>query len=468
MLAITKQQDESDYLKAKVDGLEIKVDRILDMLVSQVKGEPSYKRELKGPDAEDTSSTARQSEESSETRGGMVPPTPVLVKRESHSKGPPASAATIDHSVGVHRLFRWPTIRALTTDPQVLSALHISKFDELKEDFILKLEKEKGVLRVYGVGQGQDHFDGALTAAPIEASTPPGLNDPIVRRSPAASPPDVWGTTLGLPNMIDGKYANDSDNDHPGGLNRDGSLKMDGDTMNSLFLSYIRNIHILHPFLHELRLRRMLERVWTHMNPWESQNSQFLNDPYSRKRRRSADLAYSPEQVPSYQLHQRPEPEHRISTVIVLLVMALGKMCQERKPLRGPVPESLHSRTPGLSSVTSQGSGSPTYTSPSQISSPAMNSPRDIRPRLYGDESEYQRKVASSFRKFDKNVDVIPGLGYFAYATKILGALQGGSDLPYVQANLLASLYCGQHASSLQSWSYLEQACRICLDLMKG
>jgi len=56
-------------------------------------------------------------------------------------------------------------------------------------------------------------------------------------------------------------------------------------------------------------------------------------------------------------------------------------------------------------------------------------------------------------------VDIIPGLAYFTKAADILGELLGGSDLPYIQANLLAGLYMGQLARILPSYSYISQAC---------
>jgi hypothetical protein len=49
------------------------------------------------------------------------------------------------------------------------------------------------------------------------------------------------------------------------------------------------------------------------------------------------------------------------------------------------------------------------------------------------------------------NLDIIPGLAYYAYATNILGNMQGGNNLRHVQAALLAALYAGQLAYPIQS-----------------
>ena len=69
-------------------------------------------------------------------------------------------------------------------------------------------------------------------------------------------------------------------------------------------------------------------------------------------------------------------------------------------------------------------------------------------------------------RRGDRNVDLVPGLAYFAKATEILGALQG-NELQFVQANLLAGIYAGQLARVLDSWTFIQSACRACFFLVR-
>ncbi|KFZ15957.1 hypothetical protein V501_02491 [Pseudogymnoascus sp. VKM F-4519 (FW-2642)] len=57
-----------------------------------------------------------------------------------------------------------------------------------------------------------------------------------------------------------------------------------------------------------------------------------------------------------------------------------------------------------------------------------------------------------------RNINVIPGLAYFAAATDILGNHQGATGLPYVHACLLASLYYSQLGRVLQSHACVNQA----------
>jgi hypothetical protein len=82
-----------------------------------------------------------------------------------------------------------------------------------------------------------------------------------------------------------------------------------------------------------------------------------------------------------------------------------------------------------------------------------------------GSSTDYYNSHA---REGDRNVDVIPGLAYFTRAAEILGALQGGNDLLHVQANLLAALYTSQMACVIESWTWIQSACRACHFLVKG
>jgi hypothetical protein len=59
-----------------------------------------------------------------------------------------------------------------------------------------------------------------------------------------------------------------------------------------------------------------------------------------------------------------------------------------------------------------------------------------------------------------RNLDVIPGLAYFALATDIIGNQLGGNSLQHVHVNILAGLYHGQLARVLESHAYIHQACR--------
>jgi hypothetical protein len=59
-----------------------------------------------------------------------------------------------------------------------------------------------------------------------------------------------------------------------------------------------------------------------------------------------------------------------------------------------------------------------------------------------------------------RNMDVTPGLEYFAAATDILGKHAGGNSLCHVQVSILASIYHGQRAQDSQRHAYLHEAAR--------
>lgn len=372
----------------------------------------------------------------------------------------------IDHTTGAHRLLRWPTIK------------YLLKHRTISEDYVMETEEKKGLLRLYGRGQGRDMYDGGPggPASPA-ASTSSGRSDDAAR-SPASSPPDIWGTAL-YPSTVPDPMRNQ---DHPGGLNPDGSLKLDQMTMDRLLHSYLNKLHILHPFLNKARLNRMFRRVSDQArlseahqtrSPYIPQSSvswaeTALNRPGKRKHTNSSsDTNALGSRSSKEQLLER-----RISTAIVLLVMALGKICEHQGPLPGPIPENpnshmqltespFYSESPPGHAV----KPSPTQSSVS-LSSPSM-SEAHFRAGAASRRSSADPQGFSSGQRLEKNVDVIPGLAYYARAAEVLGTLNGGQDLMYVQACLLASLYVSQMACVLESWSWIQNACRACHFLVR-
>jgi hypothetical protein len=394
-----------------------------------------------------------------------------------------AGAVAVDHSTGVHRLLSWPSINSIITSTAVVDNL---KGRKLREDYVMEHETSKGVIRLYGRGQGVETYDGGSTGScpsPALSSTSNSKGEDSAR-SPVASPPDIWGANLGPPNLVDGRFYNGTADDHPGGLNADGTLKVDKATMDSLLYSYLENIHLLHPFLDKTRLKRMFERFHAQSHPSEGHgstrsphmfNSITYPDPVVRpSRKRKLSAGESPRDAShSESGRSGPEPvvERRIWTAIVLLVMALGKICAHKEFLSGPVPDRERSRDMLAGSTSSPlNMDSPsTRTSSSRIGSPINTGACEGRPMHFNQRPSIGIGLGRNvLRPGDRNVDVIPGLAYYTKATEILGALHGGTELLHVQANLLASLYMGQLACSIEAWSWIYDACKSCLFLMRG
>ena len=381
-------------------------------------------------------------------------------------------SVVVDHTTGAHRLLRWPRIKSLL------------RRRPLSEDYVMEMEERKGLIRLYGRGQGRDTYDGAAAGPASPVTSTPSMRSDDVSRSPGSSPPDVWGTALGPPSCQGPRMSNQ---DHPGGLNPDGTLKLDWPTMERLRESYLKTLHILHPFLNKTRLSRMFQRVHYYTSSSEPSQMRSPFMPHSsvarpdtvlnratKRKHSTAAPSESPNEIStsssSRGLQEQPL-ERRTSTAIVLLVMALGKICEHRGQLPGPVPENQ--REPPYKENGTRPE-SPSYFDSPRVkpsSTPSSASPSsnmsEHRPGSTSRRSSTEQQTFPPHHRSERNVDVIPGLAYFARAAEMLGVLNGGQDLMYVQACLLASLYTSQMACVLESWSWIQNACRACRFLVR-
>ncbi|KAL5421793.1 hypothetical protein PMIN06_013135 [Paraphaeosphaeria minitans] len=129
--------------------------------------------------------------------------------------------------------------------------------------------------------------------------------------------------------------------------------------------------------------------------------------------------------------------ERSLRNAIILLVLALGKVCLHTAKL--PHPQS--DRQPAAN-------GTWGY---------HRDSPRSATDSFSSDASDTRAR----------NIDILPGMAYFSYASDILGNQSGGNTIAHAQAMLLAALYLGQYGRVLESWSWTNNACRICLVLIR-
>lgn len=150
--------------------------------------------------------------------------------------------------------------------------------------------------------------------------------------------------------------------------------------------------------------------------------------------------------------------------------MALGKLCDCQEPLPRPVSDNskkiayhrmLHSLMPPSSEPHSPHSVQSPISSTQSVGNASMASP------MMSTFSPSARRFIEDSASGLRNVDVIPGLAYYAQATDILRNCHGGNDLARVQANLLAGLYAGQLAQGFESWSWIHTACRACRYLVR-
>jgi len=393
-----------------------------------------------------------------------------------HDSGSEVIPIPIEHSTAAHRLLRWPSISALVKQSKLVR--------QVREDYVMKHEELKGVLRVYGRGEGKDYLDEGQpdTASPATSSTS-GRSEETAEACSSASPPEgLWGTDLDHSNNVKPRIMSAI-----GGLTPENHLKLDPKTLRQLFQSYLDNIHILHPFLDKGRLTRMVERFSMRYNPSEqnltkmlfsgpaTSGTSFDGSHRAAKRKLSDDYSRNFVQEPGFIPHPPSPnitPEKSPANAIVLLVMALGKICQWKDPLPGPV--SGHSGDTLVPSRVYTSSRAQTDSPPplSLRQSPMLSMPpattsstiSGLRLTNYSPRSSTEEGSASPA---PRNIDVIPGLAYYAKATDILGNVHGSNELANVQANLLAGLYAGQLARTFESWSWIHSACRACRYLVR-
>ncbi|KAJ9649078.1 hypothetical protein H2199_000991 [Coniosporium tulheliwenetii] len=345
------------------------------------------------------------------------------------------------------------------------------------EHYVMRLEHGRGVLRPYGWGEGDDLGDGGH-----QLGSPAGSSDRDTY-SPAPSPREgLWGTGLSPAANVEVKR---SDPTLAGDLNPNGSLKLDKPTVDRLFASYMRNIHILHPFLNEIRIRKMIEvfanryssDVVSVKSPGFAVQS-LTSQPLKRKRSNGGTpgLAFSSMPEPGFPNSPKPSLERSISSAIVLLVLALGRICEHKQPLPGPMETPASSTDihgmPGMDSPLAAYRASPasSHSTLASTSSPS-NEPMRFAPSRRPSLEALPASEQPTYVKKNRNVDIIPGFAYYARASDILGNLHGGNDLSHAQANLLAGLYMGQLARVMESWEWIFSAsikCRILIEQVIG
>ncbi|KAH0563167.1 hypothetical protein GP486_002264 [Trichoglossum hirsutum] len=369
-------------------------------------------------------------------------------EQDKDSEGPGELSIPMEHTTAAHKLLRWPSIKAF-----------ISKITD-NEDYVMEAEEDRGLLRVYGRGEGNDPVDGGGVGESSEAGSPD--TDDV---NPASSE-SLWGTGLTLGDNVEVRR---KDAHRVGGLNADGSLQLDLPRLNHLVNSYFQNIHILHPFLDKERIAGLVSAFAAKVNSTSNNTaaapagtpfavSSMQNPPVKApKRKRSTTTLMGSNSTTS-----RTPLERSISTVLVLLVLALGKICDHRTWVPGPAPDNKKSSPRSMMS--------PSKADPPPSARPLRPHPQTTRPyhrpskvpgcqiscRTSIEGHPQFKKPLDSRNVEPRNVDVVPGL---ALATEILGPLMGGNDLPHVQAGLLAGLYCGQLGRVLDSWKWINRAC---------
>ncbi len=186
-----------------------------------------------------------------------------------------------------------------------------------------------------------------------------------------------------------------------------------------------------------------------------------------RKRSPTADI---PE--PVMQPQKPGKPYRNIDTALILVVLALGKICSYRD---GKLPDVVAESEPMSNPTMSPQLRNGYPASPGQVMSPSALSSGFPSPKVDDRNTPNRRQSLQavlhqppkSGYTLKRNLDSIPGLEYFAVATDIIGNQIGGKDLKHVWVYILASLYYGQLGRPLQSMEHIALAGRIMQGLLR-
>ncbi|KAF1351537.1 hypothetical protein EJ07DRAFT_168937 [Lizonia empirigonia] len=403
--------------------------------ISNMKTEsPNIPNSQMSPVAAQASTPIKQESMFAPPQQPTTPAGSVSNEESEATEQPPRRAIGLqsDHTTPAHNLFEeWHSMAGFYRSIDYIEKL-IEGGHEVSE-YPMLLEQDRGLLRVWGVGEGQDLNNGAQGPGSL------GSGGDADASSPAPGKEGLWGCPP-ADNSSPGTVPGEIPSSHPrrendGGLGPDGRPDFRSHVLWELYDSYIENIHKLHPFMNAGELRKMIKEFSEQYSP--DINAKHTGSPTAnalanhqlsqgRKRKRSGSAFGEPYSA-------KGAIERSLRNALVLLVLALGKVCAHHEPLPSPQSDKM-SHTNGGWGVHADGSFN-------------SDTSDDNRPR---------------------NVDALPGMGYFAYATDILGNQQGGNTVAHAQAMILAALYLSQFARVLESWSWINNACRVALVLIKA
>lgn len=419
-----------------------------------------------GPEVE-TERNARQLAESHQARTTLRE----LAKdeeMEDEPPGPPVApgqpAIPLNHTTLASMLLKWKPIKHLVQHHLAREGI------KYEDEFPIQQEERRGLLRLFGRGEGQG--TGIVDReASVDQGSWEGHDD--YSDAGAPSPADCWGTIGGL--------TPPAANDSKGAVNVP-TLDFTESTVWRYVKSYEENIQNMHPLIIPKELKAMVRLFLDNVQRTTAKRSnkhaemarftdprehrdqstpQYADAGIKRKRSPGVDASDTPPGVsPVSSKPVKPVFERSIQNALVLLVLALGKicLCKEKIPEVVPVGDASQG-SPVIRNghPLSPMQGSPPSYAPIPLSS-ALPSPKDLAGSRRGSFQSGTTVLPKVVPFAKRNLDVIPGLDYFATATDILGGQLGGSTLRHVYANILAGLYHGQLGRVLESYAYIRQA----------
>lgn len=368
------------------------------------------------------------------------------------------SSIPVNHTTGAARL--------LLIAPIASICQNVMKDPRIKDQrYPMVIECARGLLRLYGRGEGNESVPGYDKEPLVDHGETPGDTS----SEPGSSPPaagEEWGQLGGLTPPPTGPQDMTR-----GPISIEGMPDFSRETVRDLADSYMKHMNSMHPILVPRNMDALIETFLGSIPESRAKNKPappvgfvgsgaFRNpDSPGQKRKRSpasigvGDYA----DVPNFSDSKPGRPPRTITTCLVLLVMALGKICQHKGKIPDPSDPfgERHSDYAASPIIRNGHPISPVQSSPTMSTPYGLASPQDgARSRRASLDVSFHPRLKP------RNIDFIPGLAYFALATDILGNQNGGNSLQHVHANILAGLYHGQLGRVIESYGYISNACK--------
>lgn len=364
---------------------------------------------------------------------------------------PGEPAIPIGHTTGAAKILQWHAVAAMVGDKM--------KKDRNRGIDPLRREVKRGVIRLYGRGEGIERSVGLDKDSMSDYGIEPPRSSSDTYSDPAHSPTveQGWGQG-GAQSPVADSLLFRAEIDARATVDTTVPPNLDEKTVRHLAGSYMHYLNVMHPIITQKSLDGMIAKFMQHIGATERDGAghnfaMFASntDATGSKRKRSPTLSGSDHTFGQQLGHGWRQ--RTISEAIVLLILALGKVCEHQNKIPDVVPDNDGST---INSPANHVSPPIMHQSPQMPSHSTLPSPI-MQDRAYHHRSSSDTPSAR-YPPGTRNIDVIPGLAYFAAATDILGNHTGGTGLPYVHACLLAGLYHSQLGRVLQSHACVAQA----------
>ncbi|GKT44903.1 uncharacterized protein ColSpa_05084 [Colletotrichum spaethianum] len=392
---------------------------------------------------------------------------------------PGAPSIPANHTTRADMLLSWPGIKEMT---QGILEREGVKFPQ---EYPIAQEERRGVLRLYGRGEGggQDRTPSATAIGATSAyersaaeafGTVDAIDDSFSETGNSPSPGEAWGQVGGLSPPTSVGYTS-------GTLVGDGHPDFAEETVTSYMRSFEKHILSLHPILPLGDLRTLVKRFLDSLAQTDKKAkpqppgvakfvppTSFPEMSNKRKRSPAGDQPEDPAPPP-----RKPGRPHRtIENALVLVILALGKICQHESKipdLPRDFPEHNHNSPAtrnGYPSSPGAQASPPSYSVHSQSS--GLPSPKEQSNSLPSRRQSMQGSGAlKTGQSLRRNYDIIPGLEYFAYASDIMGNHMAGWTMKHAQTFIFAGLYYGQLGRVLESDAMFFNAARALNMIMR-